>query len=200
MEKLSNKQQLFINAYLVCWNATEAARRAKYAHPNKQGPRLLVNVGIKTAIEQRIAELKANADEVLLRLAEHSRGSIEDFIGSDNGVDIESAKTKNKLHLVRKLKQTTRYDKDGGKSTTLEIELYDAQAATVQLGRAMGLFIDKTALTDPTGKHEFVLVTAEAKEQSAKELAEWRKQQTDALLNGSIAQVTPAILPSTTQS
>ena len=53
--------------------------------------------------------------------------------------------------LVKKLKQTTRYDKDGGRSVTVEIELHDAQAATVQLGRALGLFVDRQEGTGKDG-------------------------------------------------
>ncbi len=45
------KQQRFVDAYEG--NATEAARIAGYKHPNKQGPKLLVKVGICEAIEKR---------------------------------------------------------------------------------------------------------------------------------------------------
>lgn len=46
-EKLTNKQRAFINYYLgeSKMNATDAARRAGYKHPNKQGPDNLVKLG-----------------------------------------------------------------------------------------------------------------------------------------------------------
>jgi len=44
-ETLTPKQQSFIDEYLACGNATEAARRAGYKHPNKQGPENLVKLG-----------------------------------------------------------------------------------------------------------------------------------------------------------
>lgn len=47
---LTPKQRVFTLAYLEDYNATDAARKAGYAHPNTQGPRMLVNVGISTAI------------------------------------------------------------------------------------------------------------------------------------------------------
>jgi len=42
-----------VNEYLIDLNATAAAARAGYKHPNQQGPRLLVNVGIAAAIQAR---------------------------------------------------------------------------------------------------------------------------------------------------
>jgi len=47
---LTPKQEAFVAEYLVDLNATAAAERAGYEHPNKQGPRLLVNVGVAAAI------------------------------------------------------------------------------------------------------------------------------------------------------
>jgi len=47
---LTQKQEAFVAEYLVDLNATAAAERAGYEHPNKQGPRLLVNVGVAAAI------------------------------------------------------------------------------------------------------------------------------------------------------
>ncbi len=47
---LTPEQERFVAEYLVDLNATAAAERARYEHPNKQGPRMLVNVGIAKAI------------------------------------------------------------------------------------------------------------------------------------------------------
>lgn len=48
---LTPKQKAFAEHYAACGNATESARLAGYAEPNKQGPRLLVNVGVAEYIE-----------------------------------------------------------------------------------------------------------------------------------------------------
>lgn len=55
---MTEKQRRFVEAYMgdAAGNATEAARLAGYAHPNTQGPRLLVNVGIARELEQRQQE------------------------------------------------------------------------------------------------------------------------------------------------
>jgi len=57
------KQQRFIDFYNG--NATEAAKKAGYKHPNKTGPRLLVNVGILEAIRAR--EKQRLIDEIATR-------------------------------------------------------------------------------------------------------------------------------------
>lgn len=66
---LTPKQQRFVDEYLIDLNATQAAERAGYKEPNKQGPRLLVNVGVQTAIAAataaRRARTKLSQDEVI---------------------------------------------------------------------------------------------------------------------------------------
>lgn len=133
MSDPTDKQKVFIEEYLTCWNATEAARRAGYAHPNKDGPRLLVNVGISAAIDSRLSEKAMTADEVIARLAEHARGSMVDFVKVDtenkfDGFDLSKDAP---LHLVKKLSIT----KNG-----ISFELYDAQSALLNLGKMHGLF------------------------------------------------------------
>lgn len=70
---LSAKQRRFVAEYLKSKNATKAAEAAGYAHPNKQGPRLLVNVGIAAAIAAGLAEqterTNISMDYVVQRLA-----------------------------------------------------------------------------------------------------------------------------------
>ncbi len=150
MAKLTARQRVFVEEYLICWNASEAARRAGYkGKPNVVGPRLLANVSIQEAIKARVDELSMSANEVLLGLTAQARGTLDDFIvlGKDGlRIDLNKARKAGKLSLVKKLSET----KYG-----LAIELHDAQAAMVQLGRVHGMFIDKTAPTDPTGTKEY---------------------------------------------
>jgi phage terminase small subunit len=161
---MRDKQRVFVEEYFKDWNATQAALRAGYAHPNKQGPRLLVNVGIAEAIKQRISEKAMSADEVLTRLAEHARGDMGDFLDISSvafQVDLDRAKDLGITHLIKKVKMrtTTTLSKEGVETEThdIEIELYDAHAALVDIGRYHALFTDNTK-TDITsgGKQIFV--------------------------------------------
>lgn len=143
---LSERQQLFVEEYLKCWNATEAAKRAGYSAKTaySQGSRLLKNAEVQAEIERRISEAAMSANEVLLRLAEHARGTLSDFfdIGDDGKpvLNLRKAEQAGKLHLLKKLK----YDKDGNP----EIELHDSQAALVHLGRHHKLFTEAVVTHD----------------------------------------------------
>lgn len=158
---LNIRQQAFIEHYLACWNATEAARRAGYSEKSarKQGSRMSTNVDIQTRIQARLAELKMGADEVLTRISDTARGTIADFIDipepSDDSdqagnmieakaiasgwrLNLAKAKEANKLHLIKKLKAG---------QWGPEIELYDAQAAQQLIARHHGLFVERTETT-----------------------------------------------------
>lgn len=131
---LSNKRRVFVEEYLRCWNATEAARRAGYAHPDRQGPRLLGNVVVQEAIQARLAEIKVSADEVLIRLAQQARGEHTAYLCKDGTVDLAKLLADGKGHLVK----GTKWDKSGN----LIVEFYDGQRALELLGKHLGLFKD----------------------------------------------------------
>lgn len=154
---LSNKQLAFINEYLRDFNATQAAIRAGYSAKaaRVQGSRLLTNANVSSEIQSRIAEKSMSADEVLLRLAEMARGDMGDFLDITSMgfvLDLSKAKENGMTHLIKKVKlrtQTT-VSKEGIETEThdAEIELYDAQAALVQLGRHHKLFTDKQEVSN----------------------------------------------------
>ena len=145
---ISNKQRVFIEEYLTCWNASEAAKRAGYAHANHQATRLLSNVGIQEEIKRRIDEKAMSADEVLLRLADMARGDIGDFMDIESmsfDLDLKKAKEKGLTHLIKKARQRTvtsskAQGQEEEETNIIELELYDAQAALVTLGKHLGVF------------------------------------------------------------
>lgn len=147
-----------MNEYLVTMNATEAYRRvypnSSYASANASGTRLLVNVSIAEAIDERLAANAMSANEVLSRLKEHASGDMGDYWNiPDDGeptIALTSEKATNKLRLIKKLKvKTTRRTIPMGEdfidvaTTEVDFELYDAQAALEKLGRYHKLFTDK---------------------------------------------------------
>jgi len=136
---LTNKQRVFIEEYLKCWNASEAARRAGYnGKANSVGPRLLANVSIANEIQHRVNDLSMSADEVLLRLADQARGIPEEcFVAYDRvvGISFEKLKEHGLMHLIKKIS----YDRYGNPT----VEFYDAQNALVQLGKHHALFTER---------------------------------------------------------
>lgn len=132
---LSAKQRTFINEYFKCgFNATEAARRAGYAHPNKQGPRLLVNVGVAEEINRRLSEGAMGPEEVLYRLGEQARAEYSAYINAAGAVDLGRMIADGKAHLIKGVKETAH-----GRT----IEFYDGQTALQLIGKAHGLFTDR---------------------------------------------------------
>lgn len=75
---LTDKQAVFVDVYLECWNATEAARRAGY----KGNDITLASVGyenlrkphIVEVVNKRKADLLMSADEALKRISDIGRG------------------------------------------------------------------------------------------------------------------------------
>jgi phage terminase small subunit len=139
---LNPKQKAFVEFYLSCWNATSAARQAGYSEKTarQQGSRLLSNDDVLAAIDARMKDLSLSANEVLMRLSDHARGSLGDFLTiSDNGTpypDFSQAETK--LHLLKSIEfKPTEW------GTGIKFEMYDAQAAAVHLGKYHKLFTDK---------------------------------------------------------
>jgi phage terminase small subunit len=78
---MNYKQRAFVEEYLQCWNAAEAARRAGYSEKTARssGSRLLGLPYIQEEIQRRIAEKAMSADEILLRLAKMGRGDIREL-------------------------------------------------------------------------------------------------------------------------
>ena len=79
---MTPKQQRFVDEYLVDLNASQAAIRAGYAPKNAdvQGPRLLVNDGIKAKVaeglQKRAEKLEIDAEWVLARLVSNNAGAL----------------------------------------------------------------------------------------------------------------------------
>lgn len=156
--KLSYRQRAFLEAYLATWNATEAARRTGYAHPDVQGPRMLVNDGIRAAIDAALAERCMSAQEVLDRLSNQARvNAAQFFIFSEHGEGDEEGEEAGRVHmagidwaffrdhgyLVKKLG----YTRDGRPV----IEFHDPQRALELLARRHGLLVDRHEHSGPGG-------------------------------------------------
>lgn len=161
MSELTAKQQLFVDEYLKCYNATQAARLAGYkgsystlgvtGHDNLKNPK------IAEAIKRRFQESAMSADEVLARLAEQARVNIGEFFTLEDEaarrtisevfgeeVEVEGKKQilvlrlsyqkiKEKGHLIKSLTWTQYGPK---------LELHDGQTALLNIGKHHKLFTE----------------------------------------------------------
>jgi phage terminase small subunit len=149
---LSAKHRAFIDEYLRCFNATDAYQvvypKSSRDSARRDGSRLLTNADIAAEIQRRVDELAMSPNEVLVRLAEHARADYKDFLGvaSNGDIALDMAKAKGKTHLIKRVTQrrTVRTTKDTEiDETVLTLELHDAQAALVQIGKHHKLFTEK---------------------------------------------------------
>ena len=96
---LSSRQRQFTLEYLQDLNATRAAARAGYRHPNVQGSQLLAKAAVRANIDKeltaRSARLKRDADWVIEKLEQeatdrnnpaHARIRALELIGKHLGV------------------------------------------------------------------------------------------------------------------
>jgi hypothetical protein len=97
------------------------------------------------------------ADEVISRLADMAKADIANFVNTDVPGGIPDLKTAKERGLTRLIKSIS-WTKQG-----VKIELYDAQAALVHIGRHLGLFTDRLKIE-----------------------GDWRREIRDLLKNGTV--------------
>lgn len=145
--KLTPKQQLFVQEYLIDLNATAAARRAGYSEKNadKIGSELLGKTRVSAAIREAMAEREKRTaitqDRVLNELAAVAFANGADFARvTDRYGAVEFIPTDeldpNKKRAVSSIKQ----GRDG-----TEVKTYDKIRALELLGKHLGLFGDKAS-------------------------------------------------------
>lgn len=142
--ELTDKQRMFVEEYLKCFNATQAAIRAGYSGASAYaiGWENLRKPEIASAVAQRLSEAAMTADEVLMRLAEQARGVPAKYISTRGTVKIAQLVKDGKSHLIKKIKDT---------ANGREYEFYDAQSALQLLGRHHALFVERQELTGKDG-------------------------------------------------
>lgn len=131
MAKLTTKQKEFADEYILSGNAMQSAIKVGYSvnYAKSQSHKLLENVGIKTYIEERLAELDsqkiADQEEILQYLTSVMRGEYreETLIGMGQGF------------------QETTYMDVGAKDRIKAAEL---------LGKRYSMWTDKQELTQRT--------------------------------------------------
>lgn len=149
---LSAKQQLFVESYLTCLNATQAALRAGYSRRSAAsiGSENLIKPEIRAAVDARLREAALEADQVLALLTDQALGSLDDFIDSEGAIDLKKARRQGRMHLLKEYSSETTVISSAGSETVttrLTIKLHDPQAAAVQLGRYHRLFTDNKAVS-----------------------------------------------------
>lgn len=142
--ELTDKQRAFVEEYLQCFNATQAAIRAGYSEDSAHaiGWENLRKPEIAEMVSRRLSESAMTADEVLMRLAEQARGVPAEYISTRGTVKISKLVKDGKTHLIKKIRDT---------ANGREYEFYDAQSALQLIGRHHAIFVERQELTGANG-------------------------------------------------
>lgn len=85
--KLTPKQKAFADEYLICGNATEAARKAGYKQPHVQGSQTLEKLSVSSYIAERQKQIDdsriADVKEVMEFYSAVMRGEVKDQFDMD---------------------------------------------------------------------------------------------------------------------
>ena len=150
---LTPKQQRFVEEYLVDLNATAAAARAGYKEANKQGPRLLVNVGVAAAV-QKAKDARSNRTEITADRVLKELGRIA-FLdprkvmkwGPDGVTFLDSdGLTDDEARCVAEASETV--TESGG---SIKVKLLDKLRALELIGKHLGMWVERHEHGGPGG-------------------------------------------------
>jgi phage terminase small subunit len=170
---MTPKQEAFVREYLIDLNATQAAIRAGYspATANEQASRLLANVSVAAAVQEaknkRAARTEITQDRVLAELAKIGFADMRKLLrwtGNATRFDEGSAEETGDVEIsvanfVQLFDSDTLDDDIAAciaevsqtREGVLKVKLHDKQAALVSIGRHLGMFNDKIAVTGKDG-------------------------------------------------
>lgn len=147
MAKLTEKQQRFIDEYLIDLNATQAAIRAGYSvkTAREQASQNLTKLNIQQAISEKMAERSkrtgVNQDRVVMELAKIAFVNAADVIDSDDAT-IKAGATADDTAAIQSVKVKVIPTKEG-EGVEREIRLNDKLKALELLGKHLGMWNDK---------------------------------------------------------
>lgn len=146
MTKLTEKQQRFVDEYLIDLNATQASIRAGYSvkTANEQGSQNLAKLSIQQAIAEQMAERSKrtgiNQDRVVLELAKIAFVKMTDIVDSQGR--IKSDASADDLACIESVKYKES-ESDTGSSVEREVKIASKLKALELLGKHLGMWNDK---------------------------------------------------------
>lgn len=145
-KKLTKKQQLFVDEYLIDLNATQAAIRAGYSVDTAReiGCENLTKPNIQQAIAEHMAERSKrtgiNQDRVVLELAKLAFVKMTDVVDSQGR--IKDTATDDDLSCIESIKYKESDNEFGG-SVEREVKISSKLKALELLGKHLGMWNDK---------------------------------------------------------
>lgn len=146
MARLTNKQRLFVQEYLIDLNATQAAIRAGYSVESARdiGCENLTKPNIQHEIAVAMAERSkrtgVNQDRIVLELARLALVNMTDVV--DNEGKIKDTATEDDLSCIESIKYKSS-DSESGWSVEREVKIGSKLKALELLGKHLGMWNDK---------------------------------------------------------
>lgn len=146
MARLTNKQRLFVQEYLIDLNATQAAIRAGYSVESARdiGCENLTKPNIQHEIAVAMAERSkrtgVNQDRIVLELARLALVNMTDIV--DNEGKIKDTATEDDLSCIESIKYKSS-DSESGWSIEREVKIGSKLKALELLGKHLGMWNDK---------------------------------------------------------
>jgi hypothetical protein len=136
---LRPRERVWLEKYLECWNAAEAAREAGYKWPDRTGWRKKQE--LEPLIQAEIERRAMAADEVMTRLAERARFDVSPYlVTAEDGqiaVDLDRLIADGYGRHIKGVTHTRYGDR---------VLFYDGQEVLILMTKLMGL--DKSAADD----------------------------------------------------
>lgn len=146
MARLTNKQRLFVQEYLIDLNATQAAIRSGYSVATAQQmgsenlSKPVIQQEIAVAMAERSKRTGVNQDRVVLELARLAFVKMTDIV--DNEGKIKDTATEDDLSCIEGIKYK-HSDTDSGYSVEREVKIGSKLKALELLGKHLGMWNDK---------------------------------------------------------
>ena len=148
-QKLTDKEKVFCDEYLITLNKTKSAIKAGYSEKSAKeiGYQLFTKLHIQDYIEKRMKDREERTeitqDMVLKELATFGFANIQDYIKhsqdgliifkSINDVPEEAARAIEAIKVI-----------DNGRKGSVEFKLHSKSRGLELIGRHLGMFLDKT--------------------------------------------------------
>lgn len=164
--KLTPKQKLFADEYLIDLNATRAYKAAyksvkKDETARTNGSRMLTNANVSKYIKERMNErskrTEITQDNVLKELATIAFAKVTDFVTIENGVVI----VKDTKDIPKDLLPAIASIKEG--KNGIEVSFCNKDKSLELLGRHLGMFNDKIEISGTVNNPMEGLTTEELK-------------------------------------
>jgi phage terminase small subunit len=146
--KLTAKQEMFCNEYLIDLNATQAAIRAKY--PKKTARQMGTENLSKPVIQDRISQLQRQLQkdcdvtpaDVINELKKIGFANIQDCISDDNEIVDISKIPKDKAAAIESVQSDIRHDggKSKGYTEKVKVKFHSKVQALENIGKHLGIF------------------------------------------------------------